>query len=94
MNNTEKIERKCIAGLIITEELSHRLKGTIHVAWTGKDARISIADENGEFYAITYKGLGSFIESSYVMLTDLDLIVDDVIKDFTLAIYESFFKNI
>lgn len=92
MNKSTELKRKLITGMYLTDKLSQYIKGTVHVAFTGKDARISVADENGEFYSTTYSNLGSFITSSYVLTSDLDLIAEDVINDFTSTIINNFFK--
>lgn len=93
MTKTEaKLARKALAGLIISEELEKRIKGTIHVGWLGDDCRISVSRKGIECYALTYEGFGKFVSSKYCLSSDLDLIVDDVIKDFTQSIYETFFK--
>lgn len=87
-----KLARKALAGLIISEELEEQIKGTIHVGWFGDDCRISVARKGVEYYALTYKDFGKFVTSKYCLPSDLDLIVDDVINDFTRSIHETFFK--
>lgn len=95
MTRTEKaLTRKALAGLIITEELEQVINGTVHVAWIDTDCRISVALHGKEIYHVTYDSLGSFIASPYCLSSDLDLIVDDVIEEFTNSIKETFFKNI
>lgn len=95
MTSTEKaLTRKALAGFIITEELEYAIKGTVHVAWIDTDCRISVVRHGKEIYHVTYDGLGSFVATPYCLSSDLDLIVDDVIKEFTNAIKETFFKNI
>lgn len=85
--------RKAIGGLIIEDEISRKVKGCVDVHWDGNDCTISVSRKGNKIFELVYPDLGSFITSPYFMDSDLDLVADDVINNFTESLYQTFFKN-